>query len=77
MMIAALAGTTPEKNNAIKIRVASNARIISTGLVSTFGGDACSRAAPANSARWKSAMSATVMTSPTSATGPNARANLV
>jgi hypothetical protein len=37
MMIAALAGTTPAKNNAIKIRVASTARIISTRLASTFG----------------------------------------
>ena len=77
MMIAALAGTTPAKNNAIKIRVASNARITSTRLALTFGCGASSRAAPANSARWKSAMSATVMISPTSATGPNARANLV
>ena len=77
MMIAALAGTTPAKNNAIMIRVAAKARIISARLASGFGGGASSRAAPANSARWKSAMSATVMISPTSATGPNARANLV
>jgi hypothetical protein len=77
MMIAALAGTTPAKNNAIKIRVASNARITSTRLASTFGGDASSRASRANSARWKSAIRAMVMISPTSATGPPSRANLV
>ncbi len=76
-MIAALAATTPAKNNTIKIRVASNARIISTRLASTSCGGASSRKAPVNSVRWKSAMSATVMISPTSATGPNARANLV
>jgi thiamine pyrophosphate-dependent acetolactate synthase large subunit-like protein len=44
-------GTTPAKNNAIKIRVASNARMISTRLALTFGRGAFSRAAPANSAR--------------------------
>ena len=44
MMIAALAGTTPAKNNAIMIRVASKARITSTRLTSTFGRGASSRA---------------------------------
>ena len=48
MLIAALAGTTPAKNNAIKIRVASNARITSTRLTSTFSGGASSREAPVN-----------------------------
>src|SRR6202040_1763534 len=46
-------GTTPAKNNAIKIRVASNARMTSTRLASTFGRGAFSRTAPANSARCK------------------------
>jgi hypothetical protein len=46
-------GTTPAKNNAIKIRVASNARMTSTRLASTFGRGAFSRAAPANLARCK------------------------
>jgi hypothetical protein len=46
-------GTTPAKNNAVKIRVASNARMTSTRLASTFGRGAFSRAAPANSARCK------------------------
>jgi hypothetical protein len=77
MMIAASAGTTPAKNNAIRIRVARTARITSTRLASTFGGGASRRPSPANSARLSSAMSATVMISPTSATGPSARANLV
>jgi hypothetical protein len=46
MRIAALAGATPAKNNAIKIRVASDARITSTLLALTFGGGASSRASP-------------------------------
>jgi uncharacterized protein YukE len=76
MMIAALAGTTPAKNNAIK-QGCQQCADYSTRLASTFGGDASSRASRANSARWKSAIRAMVMISPTSATGPPSRANLV
>jgi hypothetical protein len=45
MMTAALAGATPAKKNAIKIRVAGNARTSSTRLESTLGRGASRRGA--------------------------------
>ena len=78
MMIAALAGGWPAKNSPTITSVAASARAIRKRLARTRGSLPASGAPPPkNSPRCTSAISATVSTSPTSATGVSAAANCV
>ena len=73
-MIAAFAGGWPVKKSATTSVVAVKARIMSTWLIRSRGGRAC-WTSPRSSLRCSTASSATVRSSPTSATGARAAAN--
>ena len=64
MTIAALAGMTPAKNNAIMTRVAATARITRTRLTATLGCDAVEPRVAGELPRWTSAMRAAVIDQP-------------
>jgi hypothetical protein len=75
--MAALAGGCPAKNRATINAVATSARTTSKRLTRMFTFAAVIRPLPANSSRWNRATNQAVMISPTSATGPSAKANVV